>query len=103
LPNLGPLTVISPLIITADASQMLRLVFVDHKLPYYYLKANKKTVVSGESVNYSVRSNNVKNLKTTKITLPITSTLASIENVVVHDAVNNTEMLKFLYPPFLLD
>lgn len=72
---------------TADATQMLRVVFVDHQLPYYYLKANKKIVPSGESVNYSVRSNNIKNLKTTKITLPITSNLATIENVVVNDAV----------------
>jgi subtilisin family serine protease len=72
---------------TADATQMLRVVFVDHQLPYYYLKANNKTVASGESVNYSVRSNNIKNLKTTKITLPITSNLATIENIVVNDAV----------------
>jgi subtilisin family serine protease len=73
---------------TADATQMLRVVFVDHQLPYYYLKANKKTVASGESVNYSVRSNSIKNLKTTKITLPITNpNLATIENVTVNDAV----------------
>ncbi|MEH7335328.1 S8 family serine peptidase [Neobacillus drentensis] len=72
---------------TADATNMLRVVFVDHKLPYYYLKATKKTVTTGDSVNYTVRSNNVKNLKTTKITLPIDSNLAEIENVVVNDAV----------------
>ncbi|WP_108669225.1 S8 family serine peptidase [Peribacillus acanthi] len=72
---------------TADASHMLKVVFVDHKLPYYYLKANKKTVTTGESVNYSVRSNNVKNLKTTKITLPVDPTLVAIENVAVNEAV----------------
>lgn len=73
---------------TADASHMLRVAFVDHQLPYYYLKANKQIVTTGETVNYSVRSNNVKNLKTTKITLPINDpALATIENVAVHDAV----------------
>jgi subtilisin family serine protease len=72
---------------TADASHMLRVVFVDSKLPYYYLKANKQTIATGDTVNYSVRSNNVKNVKTTKITLPMDSNLASIENVVVNDAV----------------
>jgi subtilisin family serine protease len=72
---------------TADASHMLRVVFVDSKLPYYYLKANKQTITTGDTVNYSVRSNNVKNLKTTKITLPMDPNLASIENVVVNNAV----------------
>lgn len=73
---------------TADATSMLRVVFVDHQLPYYYLKADKQIVTSGESVNYSVKSNNIKNLKTTKITLPILNTnLATIENVAVNDAV----------------
>jgi subtilisin family serine protease len=72
---------------TADATHMLRVVFVDSKLPYYYLKANKQNITTGDTVNYSVRSNNVKNLKTTKITLPMDPNLASIENVVVNDAV----------------
>ncbi|MEH7514832.1 dockerin type I domain-containing protein, partial [Gottfriedia acidiceleris] len=72
---------------TANAFNMLRVVFVDHNLPYYYLKANKQTVTSEDTVNYSVRSNNVKNLKTSKITIPVDSTLASIQNVVVNDAV----------------
>ncbi|MFF3024418.1 S8 family serine peptidase [Gottfriedia sp. NPDC057948] len=70
-----------------NAFNMLRVVFVDHNLPYYYLKANKQIVTTGDTVNYSVRSNNVKNLKTTKITIPVDSNIASIENVVVNDAV----------------
>ncbi|PGZ88592.1 S8 family serine peptidase [Bacillus sp. AFS029533] len=72
---------------TADASAMLKVAFVKNTYPYFYLKANKKTVTTGESVNYSVRSNNIKNLKTTKITLPVDTNLAAIENVVVNDAV----------------
>ncbi|PGL73260.1 S8 family serine peptidase [Bacillus sp. AFS055030] len=70
-----------------NAFNMLRVVFVDHNLPYYYLKANKQIVSNGDTVNYSVRSNNVKNLKTSKITIPVDPNLASIENVVVNDAV----------------
>ena len=72
---------------TGNAFNMLRVVFVDHNLPYYYLKANKQIVTTGDTVNYSVRSNNVKNLKTSKITIPVDSNIASIENVVVNDAV----------------
>ncbi|MEH7451570.1 S8 family serine peptidase [Gottfriedia acidiceleris] len=73
--------------VIGNAFNMLRVVFVDHNLPYYYLKANKQIVTTGDTVNYSVRSNNVKNLKTTKITILVDSNLASIENVVVNDAV----------------
>ncbi|MEH7451180.1 S8 family serine peptidase [Gottfriedia acidiceleris] len=69
-----------------NASNMLRVVFVDQNLPYFYVKANKQTVTTGDSVNYTVRSNNVKNLKTTKITM-IKDSYASVENVVVNDAV----------------
>lgn len=72
---------------TADASHMLKVVFVDHQFPYYYLKADKQTIKTGDTVNYSVRSNNIKNLKTTKITLPVDPNLATIENVVVNDEV----------------
>ncbi|MFF3023380.1 S8 family serine peptidase [Gottfriedia sp. NPDC057948] len=70
-----------------NAFNMLRVVFVDHNLPYYYLKANKQIVSNGDTVNYSVRSNNIKNLKTSKITIPVDPNIASIENVVVNDAV----------------
>ncbi|PEL09930.1 S8 family serine peptidase [Bacillus sp. AFS017336] len=70
-----------------NAFNMLRVVFVDHNLPYYYLKANKQIVSNGDTVNYSVRSNNVKNLKTSKITIPVDPNIASIDNVVVNDAV----------------
>ncbi|QKE73846.1 S8 family serine peptidase [Arthrobacter citreus] len=72
---------------TANASNMLEVTFVSENLPYYYLKASKKTVTTGDTVNYSVRSNNVKNLKTTKINLKVDPNLATIQNVVVNDAV----------------
>ncbi|MCC3649377.1 S8 family serine peptidase [Cytobacillus oceanisediminis] len=75
--------------VTGNAFNMLRVVFVDQNLPYYYLKPNKKTVTNGETVNFSVRSNNVKKLKTSKITIPVDSNIASIENVVVNDAVKH--------------
>lgn len=71
---------------TANATNMLKVVFVDHQLPYYYLKANKQSISTGDTVNYTVRSNNVKNLKTTIITMK-NYNYASIENVVVNDAV----------------
>lgn len=71
---------------TANATNMLRIVFVDQNLPYYYLKANKQNVNTGDAVNYTVRSNNVKKLKTTKITMQ-NYHYASIENVVVSDEV----------------
>ena len=73
--------------VTADASNMLKVVFVKDTYPYYYLKANKQNITTGDMVNYSVRSNNIENLKTTKISLPVQSNLATIENVAVTDAV----------------
>ncbi|PGZ93114.1 S8 family serine peptidase [Bacillus sp. AFS029533] len=72
---------------TGNATNMLEVTFVSENLPYYYLKANKQTVTTGDTVNYSVRSNNVKNLKTTKINLKVDPNLATIQNVVVNDAV----------------
>ncbi|MEH7347729.1 S8 family serine peptidase [Gottfriedia acidiceleris] len=72
---------------TADASNMLKVVFVEDTYPYYYLKANKQNIATGDTVNYSVRSNNIKNLKTTKISLPVFSDQAVIENVKVNEAV----------------
>jgi len=72
---------------SADASNMLKVVFVKNTYPYYYLKANKQSITTGDTVNYSVRSNNIKNLKTTKISLPVFSYQAVIENVAVNDAV----------------
>ncbi|MFF3024963.1 S8 family serine peptidase [Gottfriedia sp. NPDC057948] len=72
---------------TGNATNMLRLVFVDQNFPYYYLKANKQTVTTGDTVNYSVRSNNIKNLKTTKINFKVDPNLATIQNVTVNDAV----------------
>ncbi|MGG2026009.1 S8 family serine peptidase [Gottfriedia sp. S16(2024)] len=71
---------------TANATNKLSVAFVDQNLPYYYLKADKNLLKTGEAVNYTVRSNNVKNLKTTKITMR-NYNYASIENVVVNDAV----------------
>ncbi|PEL13456.1 S8 family serine peptidase [Bacillus sp. AFS017336] len=72
---------------SADASNMLKVVFVKDTYPYYYLKANKQSITTGDTVNYSVRSNNIKNLKTTKISLPVFTDQASIENVTVNDEV----------------
>ncbi|MFB7138838.1 S8 family serine peptidase [Gottfriedia sp. NPDC056225] len=72
---------------TSNATNNLRIVFVDQNFPYYYLKANKQTVTTGDTVNYSVRSNNIKTLKTTKINFKVDPNLATIKNVVVNDAV----------------
>ncbi|MEH7504125.1 S8 family serine peptidase [Neobacillus drentensis] len=75
---------------TADAGTMLRVAFVTNTRPYYYLKANKQSISSGETVNYSIRSNNIKNLKTAKMTIPVMKDhgdLGTIKNVVVSDAV----------------
>ncbi|MEH7356383.1 S8 family serine peptidase [Neobacillus drentensis] len=64
-----------------------RIAFTKNTTPYYYLKANKEAITTGETVNYTVRSNNMKNLKTAKMTLQIINTQATIENVTVNDAV----------------
>ncbi|PEJ52241.1 hypothetical protein CN692_22060 [Bacillus sp. AFS002410] len=76
---------------TSDATAMQRIVFVSDSYPYYYLKANKQTAATGDTINYSLRSNNIKNLKTAKITIPVlmvdNKELATIKNVVVSDAV----------------
>jgi subtilisin family serine protease len=76
---------------TSNHTAHLRVVFVPETYPYYYLKANKQTASTGDTINYSLRSNNMKNLKTAKITIPIlmvdNKDLATIENVVVSDAV----------------
>ncbi|PEJ51258.1 hypothetical protein CN692_22790 [Bacillus sp. AFS002410] len=75
---------------TAGSSSMLRVAFVFNTYPYYYLKANKQVASTGDTINYSIRSNNIKNLKTSKITIPVLNDngdLATINNVVVSDAV----------------
>ncbi|MCO0600487.1 S8 family serine peptidase [Peribacillus butanolivorans] len=75
---------------TSDATSMLRVAFVSNTYPYYYLKANKQVASTGDTINYSIRSNNIKNLKTSKITIPVlkdNGDLATINNVVVSDAV----------------
>ncbi|EJQ46059.1 hypothetical protein IEQ_04109 [Bacillus cereus BAG6X1-2] len=75
---------------TSGPSEMLRLAFVSNNYPYYYLKANKQVASTGDTINYSIRSNNIKNLKTSKITIPVlkdNGDLATINNVVVSDAV----------------
>ncbi|KON88768.1 hypothetical protein AF332_19500 [Sporosarcina globispora] len=64
-----------------------RIAFTKNTTPYYYLKANKEAITTGDTVNYSVRSNNIKNLKTAKISLQLTNTQKTIENVTVNDAV----------------
>ncbi|WP_088066592.1 S8 family serine peptidase [Gottfriedia luciferensis] len=70
-----------------NATNRYRVAFVDKSLPYYYLKANKQSITNGDTVNFTVRSNNVKNLKTTKITIPVINGEGTIDNVVVNDAV----------------
>ncbi|XRG79424.1 S8 family serine peptidase [Rossellomorea sp. GAMAL-10_SWC] len=76
---------------TANLTSILRIMFVPETYPYYYLKANKQTASMGDTINYSFRSNNMKNLKTAKISIPVIvqdgRELATIENVVVSDAV----------------
>ncbi|WP_342542370.1 S8 family serine peptidase [Paenisporosarcina sp. FSL H8-0542] len=75
---------------TSDATSMLRVAFVSNTYPYYYLKANKQAASTGDTINYSISSNNIKNLKTSKITIPVAKDngdLATINNVVVSDAV----------------
>ncbi|MEK4069008.1 S8 family serine peptidase [Peribacillus sp. FSL R5-0717] len=75
---------------TSDATSMLRVAFVSNTYPYYYLKANKQAASTGDTINYSIRSNNIKNLKTSKVTIPVlkdNGDLATINNVVVSDAV----------------
>lgn len=64
-----------------------RMAFTKNTTPYYYLKANKESITTGDTVNYSVRSNNMKNMKTAKMTLQLINTHATIENVNVNDAV----------------
>ncbi|WP_223567946.1 hypothetical protein, partial [Agrobacterium tumefaciens] len=63
------------------------IAFTKNTTPYFYLKANKDSIQTGETINYSVRSTNMKNLKTAKMTLQIINTQAAIENVKVNDAV----------------
>ncbi|USK34980.1 S8 family serine peptidase [Bacillus sp. F19] len=70
-----------------NASSYKHVVFTKNTTPYYYLKANKQNITTGETVNYSVRSNNVKNLKTAKITMQVNKNQGAIENVIVNDAV----------------
>ncbi|KQL36352.1 hypothetical protein AN960_17215 [Bacillus sp. FJAT-25509] len=76
---------------TSGATGFLKVVFVPESYPYFYLKANKQEASSGDTINYSLRSNNMKNLKTAKITIPIAVSeykdYAKIENVVISDAV----------------
>ncbi|WP_088067218.1 S8 family serine peptidase [Gottfriedia luciferensis] len=70
-----------------NASSQIKVVFLKNTTPYYYLKANKHTATTGDTINYSVRSNNIKNLKTSIVTMNVFNQQASIENVKVNDAV----------------
>ncbi|MFF2876352.1 S8 family serine peptidase [Gottfriedia sp. NPDC057991] len=70
-----------------NQSDQIRVVFTKNTTPYYYAKANKKEVTTGDTVNYTVRSNNTKNLKTSKITMTVNNGQGVIENVKVNDAV----------------
>ncbi|PFH92643.1 dockerin type I domain-containing protein [Bacillus sp. AFS088145] len=73
--------------VAQNQSDMVRVVFAKNTIPYYYAKANKQNVTTGDTVNYKVRSNNTKNLKTSKITMTIDNGQGVIENVKVNDAV----------------
>ncbi|EPD53717.1 hypothetical protein HMPREF1210_00540 [Paenisporosarcina sp. HGH0030] len=70
-----------------NASSFKHVVFTKNTTPYYYLKANKQSITTGETINYTVRSNNVKNLKTTKLTMQVEKNQGAIENVIVNDSV----------------
>ncbi len=70
-----------------NPTNMFKVAFVKNTYPYYYLKANKQKLTTGDSVNYSVRSNNIKNLKTTKVTMNVDKYQGAIENVVVNEAI----------------
>lgn len=70
-----------------NPTSQVRVVFVKDSYPYYYLKANKQTITTGDTVNYSVGSNNIKHLKTTKVTMQVYKNQGLIENVVVNDVV----------------
>ncbi|MFF2876351.1 S8 family serine peptidase [Gottfriedia sp. NPDC057991] len=63
------------------------VVFVKDTTPYYYLKTSTKVLKTGDSMNYTVRANNIKNLKTTKLTISAPNKDGVIENVKVNDAV----------------
>ncbi|WP_088042551.1 S8 family serine peptidase [Bacillus sp. EAC] len=75
---------------TNNATNMLRVAFVSNTYPYYYIKANKQEISTGDTVNFTLRSNNMKNLKTAKITIPVfrdNGDFGTINNIVVNDKV----------------
>ncbi|WP_430510363.1 S8 family serine peptidase [Gottfriedia solisilvae] len=70
-----------------NPTAQLKVVFVKNTTPYYYLKANQTNITTGDTVNYSVSSNNVQKLKTTKISMRVLNNQGIIENVKVNNAV----------------
>ncbi|MBO9131004.1 S8 family serine peptidase [Bacillus sp. 165] len=71
----------------ANGTIPISVIFAKNTDPYYYLKASTDKFKTGESINYTVRSNNIKNLKTTKLTMNAYNDHGIIENVKVNDAV----------------
>ncbi|WP_255294820.1 S8 family serine peptidase [Bacillus sp. AFS041924] len=63
------------------------VVFTKNTTPYYYFKANKKRATTGDSINYTVRSNNIINLKQAKIVIGTNTKQGKIENITVNDEV----------------
>ncbi|MGG0175691.1 S8 family serine peptidase [Gottfriedia acidiceleris] len=70
-----------------NPTAQIRIAFVKNTTPYYYLKANKQNIVPGDTVNYSVKANNISNLKTTKLTLQLNNKQGIIDNILVNDEV----------------
>ncbi|MFF2876347.1 S8 family serine peptidase [Gottfriedia sp. NPDC057991] len=61
--------------------------FAKNTTPYYYLKADKKLVKSGETINYAVSSNNIKNLKTSTFSFVLGNDTYALNNVKLNDAI----------------
>ncbi|PEJ56554.1 hypothetical protein CN692_17105 [Bacillus sp. AFS002410] len=63
------------------------VVFTKNTTPYYYFKANDKKATTGDSVNYTVRSNNIKNLKQATFVINCATKQGEIQNIKLNDAV----------------
>ncbi|MEH6937876.1 S8 family serine peptidase [Bacillus sp. JJ664] len=70
-----------------NPTAQVRVVFVKNTTPYYYVKPNKQNITTGDTVNYFVRANNVKKLKTTKLSIQLNNNQGAIENVAVNDVI----------------
>ncbi|PGL71060.1 S8 family serine peptidase [Bacillus sp. AFS055030] len=63
------------------------VVFTKNTTPYYYFKANEKKATTGDSVNYTVRSNNIKNLNQATFVISCATKQGEIQNIKLNDAV----------------